>query len=57
LDKSNSGPGDETAEYRIIEAARERLEAREAWMESGVGTSCPIDLTQLDLFNWDITDF
>ena len=57
LDKSNSSRGDETAEYRIIEAAREQLEAREAWIESGVGIAFPIDPTQLELFNRGITGF
>jgi hypothetical protein len=57
LEKSNSGPGDQTAEYRIIEAARERLVAREAWIDSGIATSCHIDPNQLNLFNRDIVGF
>jgi hypothetical protein len=57
LDMSNSGPGDESAEYRIIEAARERLEAREAWIESGVGLAYPFDPAQMNLFTPDISGF
>ncbi len=52
LDASNSGPGDESAEWAIIESARETLEEWEVLYDSNA--SCPIDPCQLYLFPADV---
>ena len=43
---SNSGPGDETAEWDILEAARAALDAADAM----VGQTCPSEVNQMRLF-------
>ena len=43
---SNSGPGEESAEWEIIQAARVALDAADAM----VGQTCPSDVAQMRLF-------
>ncbi len=44
--QSNSGPGDDSAEWDIIEAARAALDAADAM----VSQTCPSDVAQMPLF-------